>query len=87
MANAGEHRAAPTVVVSTRERWSDAWTEQPNLFCLSCEDCLNPAIPEAVLEWRYGRGTHPPGGLDPGLGHESLVSSLAPSTAFGREIT
>lgn len=52
-------RKAPPVSVYTRASWSDPWTLREHLACLSVEFATNPTMPEAVLEWRYGKGSHP----------------------------
>ncbi len=39
----------------TRERWADAWVEEPYLFAEEITWCCAPAMPAASLRWDYGR--------------------------------
>jgi hypothetical protein len=49
-------RAAETPRVYLRQHWTDAWTEEPHLFCNHFTFTASPTIPSAEFEWRYGLG-------------------------------
>lgn len=45
--------------VYLKERWSDDWEEQDNLFAVDVLWNAAPEIPTATLVWKYGRGMFP----------------------------
>lgn len=57
--NFGGSDATPIVVgsqrVSTRARWADNWTVQPDLHCLEATWSCAPSLPTATLVWDYGK--------------------------------
>lgn len=49
-------RRAEQHAVYLRQRWTDDWTAEPNLFCNWFNFTASPTISSAEFEWRYGEG-------------------------------
>lgn len=54
---------APTHRVYIKDFWAEEWGEVPYLYCVQATRCLNPSMPNAVFDWRYGVGIQAPGNI------------------------